>query len=446
MKIRPFLGSMLMTVLLLVSAGSDLAESAPWGPASTLPWIAEEVDSGGQVGTYVSVAIDPESGATYISYFDTANDDLRVARYVGSGGNCGPANAWTCEVVDASVQGGQYSSIAVDPSTGLPSVAYHEATEGALKYAAYACDGSCGWVVHTIDPKIDSYVNGQYASLAYYLDAPHIAYTRSGIPGDSLWLAHYTGANGNCGPNGDTWWCYEIDTPADIVQYTSLSTAGGDGPLRIAYYAAGTGLQLATLVSEGNGNCGPDDSWLCAWIDLGAEAGRYASLAASPTAEPHIAYYDGANGELRLAIYVQWGGNCGPDGDWQCDTIDSMGTSIEPMGLSIALDHSDLPIIAYQDASEDLAPRRLKVARPIQALGLEFGNCGPSLDWYCETVDTGGAYLEEANYVGVAVDRLGLPTVAYYERNTYPYPSISNLKVAYQQPFTIYLPLILRAS
>jgi hypothetical protein len=44
------------------------------------------------------------------------------------------------------------------------------------------------------------------------------------------------------------------------------------------------------------------------------------------------------------------------------------------------------------------------------------------------------------------VDRLGLPTVAYYERNTYPYPSTSNLKVAYQQPFTIYLPLILRAS
>ena len=84
------------------------------------------------------------------------------------------------------------------------------------------------------------------------------------------------------------------------------------------------------------------------------------------------------------------------------------------------------------------------LARPIQALGLEFGNCGPSLDWYCETVDTGGAYLEEANYVGVAMDRLGLPTVAYYERNTYPYPSISNLKVAYQQPFTIYLPLILR--
>jgi hypothetical protein len=112
------------------------------------------------------------------------------------------------------------------------------------------------------------------------------------------------------------------------------------------------------------------------------------------------------------------------------------------MGLSMTLDRSDLPVIAYQDASEDLAPKGLKVARPIQALGLATGNCGPSLDWYCETVDSGGKHTDVANFVGIAVDRVGLPTVAYYEHDTYHYTT--SLKIAYQQSVTVLLPLILR--
>ena len=204
MKVRPLLASILMTAFVLVSTGVGLAES----DAATLPWIIEKVESGGQMGAYASVAIDPLSNTMYISYFDSANDDLRVARHVGSGGNCGPANAWTCEIVDASVQGGQYSSIAIDPATGLPGVAYHDATKGDLLYAAYACNGSCSWSVQTIDA-IGGYVNGRYASLDY-LDRPYIAYARTTNSSDYVMAAHYVGANGNCGPNGDTWRCYEI--------------------------------------------------------------------------------------------------------------------------------------------------------------------------------------------------------------------------------------------
>ena len=120
-----------------------------------------------------------------------------------------------------------------------------------------------------------------------------------------------------------------------------------------------------------------------------------------------------------------------------------MGTSVEPMGLAMALDRSGRPIIAYQDAADELAPKGLKVARPIQAMSLATGNCGPSLDWVCETVDPGGTHKNEANYVGVAADGLGLPTVAYYERDNYYLTS--NLKVAYLEPLKTYLPLILRA-
>jgi hypothetical protein len=393
------------------------------------------------VGNYVSVAIDPASGTTYISYFDTEYDDLRVARYVGSGGNCGPSGSWTCQVVDPGVQGGRYSSIAIDPSTGLPAVAYHSATLGALKYAAYACDGSCGWAVDTIKPRMSSFAMGAYASLAF-LDRPYIAYTADAGVVSELRLAYYVGAGGNCGPNGDTWQCIGLYTPTEVVEDTSLSAAGGGEPLRIAYREPGSGLGLATKVGEGDGNCGHNHDWLCEWVDLDPSAGLYASLAASPLAEPRIAYYSWDTGKLKLATYVGQGGNCYLNDDWQCDTIDHMGTSIEPMGLSMVLDRAGRPVIAYQKIAGEFTPKQLKVARPIQALGWVSGNCGPSLDWQCETVDAGDQYLNEANYVDVAVDPVGLPTVAYRERDGYHYTS--NLKLAHVPPYTVFLPLVLR--
>jgi hypothetical protein len=438
---RMLLASTLTVAFVLLPAGLGLARGHPGASPTAISWTVETVEEGGQLGNYVSVAIDPESGTTYISYFDTEYDDLRVARYVGSGGNCGPGNGWTCEVVDPSVQGGRYSSIAIDPATGLPAVAYHGATTGSLKYAAYSCNSSCGWAVDTIEPKMSSYAMGAYASLDF-LDRPYIAYTADAGTVSDLKLATYVGAGGNCGPGGDTWQCTLLYTPADVVQHTSLSAAGDGEPLRIAYHGAGVGLGLATEVGEGNGNCGYNLDWLCEWIDMVPSSGLYASLATSPLAEPRIAHYSGETGLLKLATYVGLGGNCGPDDEWQCDTIDDMGTSIEPMGLSMVLDRAGMPVIAYQKVTGEFTPRQLKVARPIQAEGWVAGNCGPSLDWRCETVDAGDQYLNEANYVDVAVDPVGLPAVAYRERDSYHYTS--NLKLAYLPPYTLFLPVVLR--
>jgi hypothetical protein len=177
MKMQSVLASVLMAVLLVVSAGSGVAGSAPRGAASVRPWSTEEIESGGQVGTHVSVAIDSISGTTYISYYDADNDDLRMARHVGTGGNCGPASAWYCEVVDSIGDVGQYRSPAVDPLTGLPSIAYYGASNGALKYAAaYACDGKCLWVSYTIDGGGADHVNGLYASLDF-LGEPYLTAT-----------------------------------------------------------------------------------------------------------------------------------------------------------------------------------------------------------------------------------------------------------------------------
>ena len=139
-------------------------------PASA-PWFINTVDSDTDVGRHVSVAVDPESGMTFISYYDAANRDLRLARYVGSGGNCGPNDAWICETVDSDGDVGQYNSVATSPNIqdpdrhgsegdvgqynlGAPEliIAYYDASNGALKYATGICSlSSCILDTYTID-------------------------------------------------------------------------------------------------------------------------------------------------------------------------------------------------------------------------------------------------------------------------------------------------------
>jgi hypothetical protein len=155
---------------------------------------------------------------------------------------------------------------------------------------------------------------------------------------------------------------------------------------------------------------------------------------------------------LGYAEWVGSGGNCGFNSvslqwEWQCDEIDDMGTSLTSMGVALAEDGAGYPIIAYQDASDDLAPAALNVARPHVALDPNtVPNCGPQdlfLTWYCETIDGGGAYIDEAGSVSLAVNSAGLATIAYHELDNYPYPVEGNLKVAYQR-LHVFLPLVLK--
>ena len=79
------------------------------------------------------MAIDPDNGITYISYYDTTYKDLRMAKYVGSGGNCGPIGNWWCKKVDIDGDVGQYSSLALD-MTGQPHFSYYDSEDNDLIY------------------------------------------------------------------------------------------------------------------------------------------------------------------------------------------------------------------------------------------------------------------------------------------------------------------------
>jgi len=460
MKVQNVFALMLSVVLLLLAVGAGLA----YGPqptesseavdlsadlAANFPWVNIEVDTPGSVGQYTSVAIDPSSGKTYISYYDATKEALRMAVNVGSGGNCGPNNDWYCQYVDSLGNVGMYSSIAVNPLTGGIGIAYYDATNGKLKYAYCASTPACSsWSRYTVDKGIFPVsFAGLYTSLkfapngrpiiAYYFDNP------SGV--DALKMAYhmFEGEQGNCGYDGavvnQEWQCDTIQTGEGVGQYASLAL-DGTGHVHIAYYDAANG-DLWYATSRNGTNCGPNgNTWLCYPVDSINDVGQYASLYVDkPYNHFHIAYYDATIDALKYAVDVDSDGNCGVGGSAQCDEIDSMWTGSHPMGVSMAEFYAGYPIIAYQSQAGSL-----NVARPAAVMPGKILNCGPGLStWYCETIDRHNPYIpyRQGDFVSIAVDPDGLATVAYFGFITL---TDGNLNVSYQRFHQIYLPLVMK--
>lgn len=433
------------------------------------PWVSEVVDSSGDVGRHVSIAVDPGSGQTFISYFGRElGGSLNLARYVGSGGNCGLNNTWKCQILDSFDVVGEYNSIDTYPSEDGVRViiSYYDFTNGALKYVyGLAKSSNFNFSVYTIDsgkPKNGVY-KGMHTSVKFdSKGVSHIAYQYySDYANEAQLYAHWVGdGTGNCGEGavaGD-WQCDTIYNNEGVGMYASLDLDGNDHP-SIAFYDENNGDPLVAQYLGPGGNCGPSNSWMCWRVGfLSLDTGKYISLYVEDNNQPHIAYYKAPvdpydYGWMMYAEYVGEGGNCGvcPPGlgcRWQCDYIDEMGSSLTSMGIAIADDGTGNPIIAYQDASEDQAPAALKVARPVSVMPQNtVPNCGPvdpTRTWYCEMVDRGGANFDEAGSVSIALNPMGLAMIAYHELDKYAHPAKGNLKVAYQQPqLQVFFPLAL---
>jgi hypothetical protein len=495
MKRRICIGLALSATLVVLGMRSELAQAwqqnEDWMvsgavTASAAPWFIETVDSATDVGRHVSVAIDRRSGMAFISYYDAASEDLCLARYVGSGGNCGPGEAWTCETVDSTGDVGRYSSVATTSMyfTPLASggrgdagqdqlaaasqsgygawvfISYYDATNGALKYAEGGCTASdCSLATYTIDignPGINVFKGLHTSVKRDWSSVYHIAYQYYGeySAEEQLYAYSVGDGSGNCGQGsvaGD-WQCDVIYNAEGAGTYASLDVDADDDPT-IAFYDAGNGYPWVAQYIGSGGNCGPGNSWYCRRVHQPTlDTGEYVSLYVEDSGLPHIAYHNVTSGTLEYAQWVGSGGNCGFSGtsmewEWQCDEIDDMGNSLTSMGVSLAEDGAGYPIIAYQDGSDLMAPAALKLARPHAALDPStVPNCGPEdlfLTWRCDVIDGGGSDADEAGSVSLAVNSAGLATVAYHELDTYSYPSQGNLKVAYQR-LQVFLPLVLK--
>lgn len=469
MKIKRIAFLVIVFILLAGSVNVDAASTIAINPPANEPWTKEHVDwyEGSGVGTNTSIAHHPTTGIAYISYYDYLNNELWMAKEVTPGtGNCHNNDDWDCTLIDSEGDVGKYSSIDVTRVPGdypIPAytkigISYYDSTNGALKYASFRTFPAPGsWTIYQVDQRVwaGHETRGTFSSMKFAPNhLPVIAYhamsddiTEYG----SVKLASYvtSGGSGCNSADGEYWFCETIDRIDSIDQldhgtYPSLDFTW-DGQVQIAFYNANlNSLDFAWYMGFG-GSCS-NDEWNCDTIDDGMDRGEYVSLHSkdSSSDKTRLAYYNAYGGTLRYAESVASGGNC-TSSSYKCYTVDTVGIPLGDYDLSMDVDSLGYPIIAYMDAHEDLAPTRLKIARPAPAYDLDWGNCGdvPPGElfqyWQCSAIDGGASYSDVAGFVAVSVSPAGLATIAYSDYNNHD--DETYLKVA-QQHFTAYLPMI----
>lgn len=475
-KIKPLNSYLLALMLLFLLFPIEEVRTA--GLPATAPWQVDLIhrEAGKKLGTHISVAFDELNDIPYVSYYDETNEDLMLAHPVTSNGNCGPDNTWKCQRLDTEGDVGKYSSIDIFDQGTLGTqkigIAYIDSTNHDLKVAIREWNGLFhGWKFSNVgydEGMSTSYSERGQTSLKFdSTGRVHVGYGvsyRSQYLQDSEDLAYvkYVGSGGKCG-KGDAkgkWECHVLDTLNDqstIAYSNSLELTSNDNPILATAFIQRDLLGLNT-VEHGIRILLIDGSKRTYFFN----SGDYPSLAVDQNDSFHLAFYQ--DNKLRYAKYTGANGDCGETGTsphenhFTCDDIETI-TQIAPtddIGISIAMDNGDQPVIAYRSDADPQGYPLLKVARPARSLGLIQGNCGPlggflSL-WQCDTIDDGGlggGYVYLADYVSLSFNQEGLAYIAYSQEDDY-YNEVY-LKLAYQEatttfPWTIFLPAIIKGS
>ncbi|MGC9025187.1 MAG: PKD domain-containing protein, partial [Chloroflexia bacterium] len=324
-------------------------------------------------------------------------------------------------VTVARVEGGwdtiSWTSLALD-SAGRRHLCYQDTAHDNLVYA-YSLDG-LAWYTETVDSAGGA---GSYCSLA--LDAanrPHISYGYFTGSTDCLRYARY---------EASSWQIETVDCDSAGF-FTSLALDGQGFPhigyARIASYGYIGGLRHAWR---------DGDTWHIEIIDPDnyPPIQPSISLRFSASGFPKIAYgrwWWGVN-TLKYAYYVGSGGNCGPSGTWQCETL---GTGVH---VSLALDENDQPhfsyrtncpncVLAYDGEIVDIIGGDWSYgSRPSLVLDLQdqphiaYYNATngdlryaryDQVAWFTETVAAAG---DVGYHASLALDAAGQPHIAYYD-------------------------------
>lgn len=229
-------------------------------------WVAELVDTTGDVGRYSSLAVLPLfSGpnpprALYASYYRGDTGDLMFAERFGP-------PVWQRQVVDTAGNVGTHTSIAVEDFEHV-HVSYRDEGAGDLKYATRAIST---WTIEVVDASANDV--GYFSSLA--IDAagnPHIAYF------DSTAKALKYAVR-----SGGVWSVSTVDT-GGVGQYASIDLSA-QGNARIAYFDAALGL-LTYARRVGS-------SWSFTTVGgPGSPTGVLGALALDVYCRPHVVFLD----------------------------------------------------------------------------------------------------------------------------------------------------------
>lgn len=251
---------------------------------------------------------------------------------------------------------GLWTSLAINPATNLPAVAYYDRTNKALKFAALQGAGKWDITVVRDEPEGDV---GRYAKLIYENTTPVIAYmyvepTESGLLASGVKLAR---------GNASGFTIEEVSRNEATPCRAGLCTGG-------TMCVADTGVCSASAsgcdaCASGEQCVSGDAGPTCAAILTGPKveayphaAGLYVSVAKLPDGGIGIAYYDRVDGTLRVAAKEADG--------WVTSTVDggvlpSGITADTGLGTSLFIDDGGTWHLSYVDGYNEA----LKYARVI---------------------------------------------------------------------------------
>lgn len=398
-------------------------------------WTCTAVETTNDVGSFSQLAID-QTGTPWIAYYDATNSDLRVARYVGSGGTGCASSAWTCVAVDTANSVGYYTSIAIAPD-GKPWVSYQHLTSGDLRLARYVGVGGTGcatpaWTCISVDNTVDV----SYTSITFDANGmPWISYQN--VTALDLRVARYVGAGGTGCASAD-WSCTNVDSTNSVGTHTSI-TSDRNGTTWVSYRdETNTGLKVARYVGSSGSGCAVS-SWSCAALETTNDVGKQSSITIDSQGNPWISYFDETATSLDLARYVGGSsGNCVSTA-WTCSTIDNSNHVGE--WTSLAFDRSGTPWIAYFDRTADglrsaklhSSPLPLSYTSGPPGLGrnatttdgryrLDFGKSPRTESGTCSATANNEGYCalstDDTDYDGVVAASQETPTYTFAGRDT----------------------------
>ncbi len=329
--------------------------------------VSETVVSDGDQGQYASIALD-SSGVPHVAWFDATDGNLMYATRNFAG--------WQVQQVDTG-WAGHYASIAIQPGTGHPAIAYYDQTAAKAKYAEL----SGSWQTETIVYS-DDVDEGQWCDLAFAGDGvPFVSYYyENGI-------LHSDGIN-VVWKAGKAWEGERVDYYSRVVGltglHTSIAISSADYP-QVAYrdnvtaslrfgWEDGLGWTAANTTNPANHNFGKysdlvldagDNPFISTWVEKpsddncvalvsnildvwsieeiqcgpGNDFGSHASIAMGSDGEPRVVF--NAQDELRYADRSS--------GSWAIETLDTAGTN--PYWTGLTLSDTDQPHVVYYNAT-----------------------------------------------------------------------------------------------
>jgi len=237
-------------------------------------WSYAVIDAAGHVGQHLSLAIQPTTGWPHIAYYDLSQQDLKLAFPVAANGDCGPGTTWSCNSLDF---------VNNDDFGRWPSIAFNEAGQWGIAYLAnfQASTAYRGIPASSASELFWTNIEESGGLNSLVFSEEGVAEVAFGtIISESLKLryATYVGTSGNCGAG--KWKCLTVDELTADNFATGLSIAALDAiapKTLIAYRGDGGGLEIAAHPALiGTANCGVValiPTWWCFVIDSNVSLG-----------------------------------------------------------------------------------------------------------------------------------------------------------------------------